>query len=43
MNLIKPYIIKLNIPSLLAVDEIYSNDGSNLLDELRVYYLLYRL
>ena len=36
-------MIKLDIPVGLAVDGSASNDGSNLLEELRVCYLLHRL
>lgn len=38
-----PEMLKLNIPVGLAVDGSASNDGSNLLEELRVGYLLHRL
>lgn len=38
-----PEMIKLDIPVGLAVDGSASNDGSNLLEELRVCYLLHRL
>ena len=38
-----PEMIKLNIPVGLAVDGSASNDGSNLLEEIRVAYLLHRL
>lgn len=38
-----PDMIKLDIPVGLAVDGSASNDGSNLLEELRVCYLLHRL
>ena len=38
-----PSMIKLDIPVGLAVDGSASNDGSNLLEELRVCYLLHRL
>ena len=38
-----PEMIKMNIPVGLAVDGSASNDGSNLLEELRVCYLLHRL
>lgn len=38
-----PDMLKLNIPVGLAVDGSASNDGSNLLEELRVAYLLHRL
>lgn len=36
-------MIKLKIPVGLAVDGSASNDGSNLLEEIRVCYLLHRL
>lgn len=38
-----PEMLKLGIPVGLAVDGSASNDGSNLLEELRVCYLLHRL
>lgn len=38
-----PEMINLNVPVGLAVDGSASNDGSNLLEELRVCYLLHRL
>ena len=38
-----PEMLKLGIPVGLAVDGSASNDGSNLLEELRVAYLLHRL
>lgn len=38
-----PEMIKLGIPVGLAVDGSASNDGSNLLEEIRVAYLLHRL
>lgn len=38
-----PEMLKLDIPVGLAVDGSASNDGSNLLEELRVGYLLHRL
>lgn len=38
-----PEMIDLNIPVGLAVDGSASNDGSNLLEEIRVAYLLHRL
>ena len=38
-----PEMINLDIPVGLAVDGSASNDGSNLLEELRVCYLLHRL
>lgn len=38
-----PEMLKLNIPVGLAVDGSASNDGSNLLEELRVAFLLHRL
>lgn len=38
-----PEMLELNIPVGLAVDGSASNDGSNLLEELRVAYLLHRL
>ncbi|WP_251860132.1 8-oxoguanine deaminase [Clostridium sp. Marseille-Q2269] len=38
-----PEMLKLDIPVGLAVDGSASNDGSNLLEELRVAYLLHRL
>jgi cytosine/adenosine deaminase-related metal-dependent hydrolase len=38
-----PEMIKLKIPVGLAVDGSASNDGSNLLEEIRVCYLLHRL
>lgn len=38
-----PQMIKLGIPVGLAVDGSDSNDGSNLLEEIRVCYLLHRL
>ena len=38
-----PEMIKMNIPVGLAVDGSASNDGSNLLEEVRVAYLLHRL
>ena len=37
-----PEMIKLGVPVGLAVDGSASNDGSNLLEELRVCYLLHR-
>ena len=37
-----PEMIKLDIPVGLAVDGSASNDGSNLLEELRICYLLHR-
>lgn len=38
-----PKMLKLGVPAGLAVDGSASNDGSNLLEELRVAYLLHRL
>lgn len=38
-----PEMIDLNIPVGLAVDGSASNDGSNLLEEIRICYLLHRL
>lgn len=38
-----PEMLKLNVPLGLAVDGSASNDGSNLLEEIRVAYLLHRL
>ncbi len=38
-----PEMLSLNIPVGLAVDGSASNDGSNLLEEMRVCYLLHRL
>lgn len=38
-----PDMLKLNIPVGLGVDGSASNDGSNMLEELRVAYLLHRL
>lgn len=38
-----PEMMALNIPVGLAVDGSASNDGSNLLEEIRVAYLLHRL
>ncbi len=38
-----PDMLKLDIPVGLAVDGSASNDGSNLLEELRMAYLLHRL
>lgn len=38
-----PEMIKLGIPVGLAVDGSASNDGSNLLEEIRISYLLHRL
>ncbi|MHC1750542.1 MAG: 8-oxoguanine deaminase [Cellulosilyticaceae bacterium] len=38
-----PEMLKLDVPVGLAVDGSASNDGSNLLEELRVAYLLHRL
>lgn len=38
-----PEMLKLGVPVGLAVDGSASNDGSNLLEELRVGYLLHRL
>ncbi len=38
-----PQMIKLGIPVGLAVDGSASNDGSNLLEEIRVCYLLHQL
>lgn len=38
-----PEMLRLNIPVGLAVDGSSSNDGSNLLEEMRVAYLLHRL
>lgn len=38
-----PEMIKLGVPVGLAVDGSASNDGSNLLEEIRVCYLLHRL
>ena len=37
-----PEMISLNVPVGLAVDGSASNDGSNLLEELRICYLLHR-
>ena len=36
-------MIKLNVPVGLAIDGSASNDGSNMLEEMRVAYLLHRL
>ena len=38
-----PEMLELGVPVGLAVDGSASNDGSNLLEELRVAYLLHRL
>ena len=38
-----PEMLRMNIPVGLAVDGSASNDGSNLLEEMRVCYLLHRL
>lgn len=38
-----PEMLKLGVPVGLAVDGSASNDGSNLLEEIRVAYLLHRL
>jgi 8-oxoguanine deaminase len=38
-----PQMLELDVPVGLAVDGSASNDGSNLLEELRVSYLLHRL
>ncbi len=38
-----PEMLKMNIPVGLAVDGSASNDGSNLLEEMRIAYLLHRL
>ena len=38
-----PELLRLGVPVGLAVDGSASNDGSNLLEELRVAYLLHRL
>ena len=38
-----PEMLRRNVPVGLAVDGSASNDGSNLLEELRVCYLLHRL
>ena len=38
-----PEMLRLGVPVGLAVDGSASNDGSNLLDEIRVAYLLHRL
>lgn len=38
-----PSMLKLGVPVGLAVDGSASNDGSNLLEEMRVAYLLHRL
>lgn len=38
-----PEMLKLNVPVGLAVDGSASNDGSNLLEEIRIAYLLHRL
>lgn len=38
-----PEMLKLGVPVGLAVDGSASNDGSNLLEELRIAYLLHRL
>ncbi|GAA0180234.1 8-oxoguanine deaminase [Clostridium sediminicola] len=38
-----PQMLKLNVPIGLGVDGSASNDGSNLLEELRVSFLLHRL
>ena len=38
-----PRMLELNIPVGLAVDGSASNDGSNMLDEMRAGYLLHRL
>lgn len=38
-----PEMLRLNVPVGLGVDGSASNDGSNLLEELRVAYLLHRL
>lgn len=38
-----PQMLKLDVPVGLAVDGSASNDGSNMLEEMRVAYLLHRL
>ena len=38
-----PRMLELGVPLGLAVDGSASNDGSNLLEEMRVAYLLHRL
>lgn len=38
-----PEMLKLGVPAGLAVDGSASNDGSNMLEEMRVAYLLHRL
>ena len=38
-----PEMLRMGIPVGLGVDGSASNDGSNLLEELRVSYLLHRL
>lgn len=38
-----PRMLELGVPTGLAVDGSASNDGSNLLEEMRVAYLLHRL
>lgn len=38
-----PQMLKLGVPVGLAVDGSASNDGSNLLEEMRIAYLLHRL
>ncbi len=38
-----PQMLKLNVPVGLAVDGSASNDGSNMLEEMRVAFLLHRL
>jgi cytosine/adenosine deaminase-related metal-dependent hydrolase len=38
-----PHMLKLNVPVGLAVDGSASNDGSNMLEEIRVAFLLHRL
>ncbi len=38
-----PKMLKLNIPLGLAVDGSASNDGANMLEEIRIAYLLHRL
>ena len=38
-----PQMLELGVPVGLAVDGSASNDGSNLLEEMRVAYLLHRL
>ena len=38
-----PKMLELGVPLGLAVDGSASNDGSNLLEEMRVAYLLHRL